>query len=851
MVFAQPNDCNEAVPGCSLPSFQIQTSNPATNIMDFGTGTFSNPSNNPNAIPGNSGCLLTGEISSTFITISVVSTGTLAWSMQGSNGGCFDWIMWPYLNSTTTCSAILGGSLSPVACNWNSPCQGFTGMAPAGGLPAGASQGNFERALNVVAGDIFLLCLSNFSGTIQNVDLNFFGTANVSCRVSAPDQNICQGGSALVNIATPGYLNPVFTWLTTTGVSNTSLGSNVSVAPLVTTTYKVRVVQPPTLNTIQIVDTAEFTIFVETPPTPFAGMDDTVCFGTPITLSGNVTSLSNTRSWGYFNVGVSPAPTVQFSPNFGVLNPTIIVSQPGLYGFVLKETNALCGLKRDTVFVYAKKMTAISTFTEPSCVGFSDAGITISGPDANSFSFDNGLSWSANSTMAGLSAGQYDVCVSDHDACLACFQVDITDPSAVSMRVSSDTTICENGTASLLALAEGGTNFEYVWSHTNNSSPLVQATTLASRYFNVFAKNQNGCETDLDSIFVEVLDGIQVDFADVEAVCPGFEASVFAEAIGGNSNYTFSWSDGTVTSGPTSTMRTRPTSSQTVTVVVRDGCESTAITAQAQMNVSALPVPSFKAEFNQLCEPARFDLVVESDPSTYEEASFFISDGEFYGNATEISTNEMSSGAYDVQLVLRNAAGCVDSLTFEDYLVSVPKPVANFKFYPERPTSFNTGVNFTNFSLEGETYDWDFGAANPGTSTEKSPAVLFPDGQDGAYEVFMIATSSFGCRDTAVAVVNVFPEVVIYAPNAFTPDFNNYNQNWFVQLQGIETSDYNVQVFDRWGGKVWESNDVDGRWDGTINGDILPAGIYTYVIKTSDRISGENYDFNGTISLLK
>ena len=142
-----PNNCNGAVAGCTSPSFGIQPNNPVTNIVDFTSGSVSNPSNNPNG--SNSGCLLTGETSSTFITISIVTSGTLQWSIQGATAfGCFDWIMWPY-NGISTCAAITGNTQPPVSCNWNGNCNSFTGMAPAGSLPPGANASNFEAPSNV------------------------------------------------------------------------------------------------------------------------------------------------------------------------------------------------------------------------------------------------------------------------------------------------------------------------------------------------------------------------------------------------------------------------------------------------------------------------------------------------------------------------------------------------------------------------------------------------------------------------------------------------------------------------------------------------------------------------------
>ena len=176
----QPVNCDLAIPGCTTPSFPINGTNPPYDVQDFGTGTVSNPSTNPNPTPGNMGCLLSGETVSTFITLNITVGGTLEWFIQGPSGGFFDWIMWqinPSNGYLGTCSLINSDNYPPVACNWNASYAGYTGMAAPGNLPPGAVQGNFEYALNVNAGDQFIICLSNFSSTNQTVNFTMFGTA--------------------------------------------------------------------------------------------------------------------------------------------------------------------------------------------------------------------------------------------------------------------------------------------------------------------------------------------------------------------------------------------------------------------------------------------------------------------------------------------------------------------------------------------------------------------------------------------------------------------------------------------------------------------------------------------------
>jgi len=175
--YSQWGDCDNSIEACTNPSFAV-TPNGFGTIEEFTSGTVTNPSTNPNASPGNSGCLLSGELNSTWLLITVTSPGSLEFSMGDlASPGCFDWIMWPY--DANTCNDIFNNVLPPVACNWNGACSGLTGVANT--LPAGASQADFENGFNVNAGDQFMICLSNYGGANTNVPLNFFGTAGTTC----------------------------------------------------------------------------------------------------------------------------------------------------------------------------------------------------------------------------------------------------------------------------------------------------------------------------------------------------------------------------------------------------------------------------------------------------------------------------------------------------------------------------------------------------------------------------------------------------------------------------------------------------------------------------------------------
>lgn len=83
---------------------------------------------------------------------------------------------------------------------------------------------------------------------------------------------------------------------------------------------------------------------------------------------------------------------------------------------------------------------------------------------------------------------------------------------------------------------------------------------------------------------------------------------------------------------------------------------------------------------------------------------------------------------------------------------------------------------------------------------------------------------------TATSNVFCFQErPVIYVPNAFLP--NGLNDVFAPTIFLSEVNDYSLQVFSRWGERIFESDDVNVGWDGTDNGRLVPVGGYAYIIR--------------------
>jgi gliding motility-associated-like protein len=107
-----------------------------------------------------------------------------------------------------------------------------------------------------------------------------------------------------------------------------------------------------------------------------------------------------------------------------------------------------------------------------------------------------------------------------------------------------------------------------------------------------------------------------------------------------------------------------------------------------------------------------------------------------------------------------------------------------------------------------------------------------------------------GCKAEDTVTINVNTSTDIFIPNAFTPNNDGVNDQFkmFGELSNIYFLD--ISVFDRWGEKVFESNDPNFEWDGTYRGEPAPIGVYIYVA-TAVFNNGSHRDFKGSVTLLR
>jgi gliding motility-associated-like protein len=483
--------------------------------------------------------------------------------------------------------------------------------------------------------------------------------------------------------------------------------------------------------------------------------------------------------------------------------------------------------------------------------------------------FDNNITYNASAagtmtytyTAPGIYVLKYRV--RNADSCFANItRVIEVVPTPVAEVVLQKDTVCEGkplfiGNNSLYANA-------YEWSFLNSSSmnalpPRVDTTTAG--YSVVFsapgtysiklvAKNTIGCN-DIDTKFVTVIPAPAANVALSDTiVCVG-DAVTFNTTNTGNYSWDFS------ETGIATPLYNVP---NPVRVFTTPGVYTIGFTAYGSVfncektvyrKVRVLEQPSlgFKVSDTLVCvnEVVLFKnqttMTNNGQTNTY---TWNFGDG---GTSTAVSPlyAYKAPGTYWVKLTATTSfAG--KTCTYKDSLkivVSESPVISDIIANPDsaiatpmQPVQF-TSVYTSN--LTPNTFAWTFGDNSAGSNAE-NPVHTYTDA--GLFPVQLIVTNRNGCRDTFIFEMRVIDTDSLFVPNIVTPNNDGKNDVFKVRFKQIKS--YHIEIYNRWGTKVFESDDPAEVWDPIKEQD----GVYYYVITCEGRF-GTNFNRKGNLTIMR
>ncbi len=570
----------------------------------------------------------------------------------------------------------------------------------------------------------------------------------------------------------------------------------------------------------------------------------------PLALTGS-TSQVNPHCFGDANGTATVTPTGGSGAYHYAWNTTPVQNSQQATGLIAGAytvsvtDDSLCQATFNVTLVDPAAITfGASIIVDPSCFGSSNGTAQVTPQNGvGSYTYLWSINAQTSDPAIGLPQGTYTVTATDDNGCTGSTTVTLTQPSQVAVTVTPSNLTCfgsNNGSAT--AVASGGTPpYTYLW---NNSDSTATITGLPASTYTVKATDANGC-TISGSTTLSQPTAVSESLWSVRTNCPDSkDGTVTALAAGGTGTYSYTLEDATgniLQTGNTSGIFTGVGYGLYIVVATdQNSCPiSDTITVQ-------------RAPFNFYTDTA---ISTSCYGSQYHDGAihlqgYSIPNGPFQysidNGPLQISPDFYNLSAGPHTVMAQDNYGCDTTFTV---VVAEPLP-AVLQILPGDSTivpgtTLQLSNNFGPYSIDSiKGYSW-----SPGTGMScidcPSPMVS-PYADQTVYT--LVVTYNQGCIATASVQINTNGVPPVYIPNAFTPNGDGVNDVWYVYGTGIK--DIKAMIFNRWGEKVFESDDQSLGWDGTFKGELQPPGVYVYIVDMV-YLNAEKRSKQGSVTLIR
>ena len=679
---------------------------------------------------------------------------------------------------------------------------------------------------------------------------------NAAFTSSAPS---CQ--KSIVNFADISVIdtsNTVIAWKWDFGDGNSSTLKNPKNTYINSGSYIVTLI---TTSASGCKDTSTQTVNMQTLPISDAGNDTIRCANNPnVLLNGKVTNAGGGK---WVGSGV-------FAPSNTILNPTYTATAAAIKNGVdtlllISTNNALCPADTDKVILHFSPAPTVNvgkdlivckdTSKIPVCATITIAtGVTWKSLGTGVFVTDStqlctSYKPSKSDTLAGsvilfaTTTGNAD-CLPSRDS------LHITFTSIVNVNIIANDSICSGHTIPVEAIV---TTNSGTWSTTGTGYYSPSQTSLKSFYLPsktdsvngkvllIFTSGNNGnCLIRSDSVVVSILPSPVANFTSVTG-CEDQEATFTDISVPANQIIKWSWDcgDGFKSNVKSPIHVYTDGGIYTVTLIVnsQNNCIDT---LQRLINIDYKPVAHFTSLGVCLKDGVQF-----TDSSTVINDSIIKWNWSFGDGATETIKNPFhhfpNHTNYNVLLIVQSSKKCIDSV--EENITIANGPIANFRT-DALLANVKQPVHFTDESIDGISWLWDFGdASTDATSTKQNPSHAYS--AIGHYDVCLITTDKNGCTDTVCKTEMI--SLPVGVPNAFSP--NGDGQNDSFAIYGGPFKEIQLKIFNSWGELIFTTDKQSG-WDGRVAGVDQSAGVYIYTVYCVSE-DDQEHKLSGDVTLIR
>lgn len=478
-----------------------------------------------------------------------------------------------------------------------------------------------------------------------------------------------------------------------------------------------------------------------------------------------------------------------------------------------------------TVTITSSTSLNLTTTSTPASCGQSNGSATVSvAGGSGTYTYAWSPSGGSAATASNLAPGTYTVTVSG-GGCSGTATVTVAGgTSSITASVTTTPANCGTANGSATVTPSGGAApYTYAWSPSGGTG--ATASNLNSGAYSVIITDAGGCSIT-QSVNVPALGGPSVNVNNVtNASCGQSNGSASVTATGGSTPYTYAWSPSGGTGASASNLAA---GSYSVTVTDATGCavsETVTITGGAAITLTGNVT-------NENCGQNNGQVVTTLTGGTAPYTYTWSPSGGSGANLTGAHT-----GTYTVTVT--DAGGCSATQTFTIGVIGSLPVTVN----PATAT-IDEGDTVKLTASGGATYSW-----TPATSLTCATCDTTFAHPSATTTYHVTVTDANGCSGTADVIVYVNPvcSKEIFVPSIFSPNGDGTNDQQCVMGNCI--AELNFNIYNRWGERVFHTEDPASCWDGTYKGKRVNAGVFVYKM-TARLLNGEEIIRSGNITVV-
>lgn len=443
-----------------------------------------------------------------------------------------------------------------------------------------------------------------------------------------------------------------------------------------------------------------------------------------------------------------------------------------------------------------------------------------------------------------MPADQYFITLKDALDSVRHDTLQVLQPAELNIEVEAFDASCngsEDGVVFVDKVNGGTAGYQYFWD-TDPTTSNQTVNNVNPGSYTVTVVDANGCQAsstvDVGTFFVIFPNPIIKHVS-----CNGANNGVIdLYPVSLNGPYSYNWSENVTTPNNLSSAYQLAPGTYSVTIYDATGvCYEVAtyeITEPAPLEIDyALTEP--------ICHGEKGLLEILSVENAVEGWTAAVIGGKNLGDGIHF---ELEPGL-PLRLEVQDSNGCE---AVEEFIVSA-KQALQLELGEGKNIKYGEEVQLDPdvFPFSGVTFEW---SPSDGLSCTDCPDPVAKPTETTTYRLRM--TDGAGCSLEDQIVFSVRKSRDIYIPNAFSPNKDGINDS-FCPYGGFEVvSIRHMQIFDRWGGKVYDSaeafspNETDACWDGTARGKEAVPGVYLYTMNI-EYIDGPVVLYSGELNLVR